>query len=535
MKKIIFIVSMVVSFSAYADCNDQNCVWECGEHCTATLDKTTNTLNIKGYGAMYNYDNENNKAPWRDYADSVKKIAFQNESESLKLTSVGDNAFHSMWANKEVVLSEGIQTLGYGSFYSNTGLENMNIPTTLENIGSWNYAGSQISSIEIPDTVQTIPWAAFQESNAEKIIIPDSITTLPEHTFLACPYLKTVVLGENVQEIFLDSGTGHDVFEHTPLLENVYCKANNQQVCTDVLLASGKTAEQVAAMLKTYTKDENGMYRTSDGQYFASKNDMSYGVDYSCGATTSICATVLSEVGGANCDTIKSCRNLAEMADANEYCNSMSTCKELTDMVASETYCDSLESCKALSDMAASGEYCTTVAECKALNDMVGGENCDSLESCKALSDMAASGEYCTTVAECKALNDMVGGENCDSLESCKALSDMAASGEYCTTVAECKRFMDLMNSGYCEGFATCKEMFNASVINYDGKRYGSLEDLYNGNALPSITRQEQGDGSFAVYKDGVFVGYKGKRIYTMEEANRVTKPTGNTFKIKYR
>ena len=110
----------------------------------------------------------------------------------------------------------------------------------------------------------------------------------------------------------------------------------------------------------------------------------------------------------------------------------------------------------------------------------------------------------------------------------------MASSGEYCTTVAECKRFMDLMNSGYCEGFEACKEMFNASVINYDGKRYGSLEDLYNGNALPSITRQEQGDGSFAVYKVGVFAGYKGKRIYTFNESENVT-GRKNTLKIRYR
>ena len=43
-------------------------------------------------------------------------------------------------------------------------------------------------------------------------------------------------------------------------------------------------------------------------------------------------------------------------------------------------------------------------------------------------------------------------------------------------------------------------------------------------------------DGSYTLYDgDGNVIGFEGKRIYTIEEANQVTKPTGNTVRIKYR
>ena len=516
MKKWVFnfIVILICSFSTRILAADSGSCAPVDENgntigsCSWTFDGQT--LTISGQGPMKDYElyedevvSWRSTAPWADYGLDLKNVVIQN----------------------------GINSVGNYSFYT-TAVEHIDLPNTITSIGRAAFQGArQIKELSIPNSVESIGWGTFNNmASLTSIVIPDAITVLPEHSLSESESLTTIVLGNNVNQIASDAfNNGY--------LSTVYCQETDGhgKSCADLL---GNTA--VASKLQTFAKDGDYYVLTdtngnSTGEYFGSTSDMVKGSDYSCGATTSICATVLSEVGGANCDTIKSCRNLAEMADESVYCNSMSGCKELTDLVASETYCDSLESCKALSDMANENQYCSTVAECKALSDMVGGEICDSLDSCKALSDMANENQYCSTVAECKALNDMVGGENCDSLESCKALSDMAASGEYCTTIAECKRFMDLMNSGYCEGFAACKEMFNASVINYDGKRYGSLEDLYNGNALPSITRQEQGDGSFAVYKDGVFAGYKGKRIYTMEEANRVTKPTGNVFKIKYR
>ena len=45
---------------------------------------------------------------------------------------------------------------------------------------------------------------------------------------------------------------------------------------------------------------------------------------------------------------------------------------------------------------------------------------------------------------------------------------------------------------------------------------------------------QKLSDGSMAIYKEGKLVGYKGKRIYTVEEANKVSGKV-NTVKLRYK
>ncbi|MBR1914871.1 MAG: hypothetical protein IJ830_00320 [Alphaproteobacteria bacterium] len=54
---------------------------------------------------------------------------------------------------------------------------------------------------------------------------------------------------------------------------------------------------------------------------------------------------------------------------------------------------------------------------------------------------------------------------------------------------------------------------------------------------IPTTTKEyNEKDGSYTIKDaEGNIIGYKGKRIYTIEEANLVAKPTGNTIRIKYR
>jgi len=46
---------------------------------------------------------------------------------------------------------------------------------------------------------------------------------------------------------------------------------------------------------------------------------------------------------------------------------------------------------------------------------------------------------------------------------------------------------------------------------------------------------QKLDDGSTAIYRNGKLVSFKGKRIYTVKEADMVTSQTGNTVKIRYK
>ncbi|MBR2299337.1 MAG: leucine-rich repeat domain-containing protein [Alphaproteobacteria bacterium] len=49
------------------------------------------------------------------------------------------------------------------------------------------------------------------------------------------------------------------------------------------------------------------------------------------------------------------------------------------------------------------------------------------------------------------------------------------------------------------------------------------------------LKKIKQPDGSVAIYEIGKFKGYRNKRIYTIQEAEKLSKKTGNTFKLRYK
>ena len=71
-----------------------------------------------------------------------------------------------------------------------------------------------------------------------------------------------------------------------------------------------------------------------------------------------------------------------------------------------------------------------------------------------------------------------------------------------------------------------CKEILK----NYANGKYAAYAENVRYMALKNP------DGSTTYFDDdGNIIGYKGKRIYTIDEATLVSKPTGNTFKLRYK
>ncbi len=70
------------------------------------------------------------------------------------------------------------------------------------------------------------------------------------------------------------------------------------------------------------------------------------------------------------------------------------------------------------------------------------------------------------------------------------------------------------------------------SVINKKNKTTVKYDN--NGNFLKAF--QLNNDGSISIYdKNGNLIGLKGKRIYTVDEAEKISKPTGNILKLRYK
>ena len=92
-------------------------------------------------------------------------------------------------------------------------------------------------------------------------------------------------------------------------------------------------------------------------------------------------------------------------------------------------------------------------------------------------------------------------------------------------TYDECKAHLSEPDSAFWNG-ATINNYINVcdSVCAKNSRR-NQLEEVYNEN-----------DGSYTIFdKNGNVIGYKGKRIYTVEEATKLSKEPGNTFKLRYK
>ena len=94
------------------------------------------------------------------------------------------------------------------------------------------------------------------------------------------------------------------------------------------------------------------------------------------------------------------------------------------------------------------------------------------------------------------------------------------AGGALCKTQADCLKLIEMSNKKtVCSSIADCKE-------------YGRENGLGFGHDF-WLTNP---DGSRTHYDgDNHILGFKNKRIYTVEEASIIASPKGNTFKLKYR
>ncbi|MBR1915241.1 MAG: leucine-rich repeat domain-containing protein [Alphaproteobacteria bacterium] len=305
MKKLILMGFLTISFSVRAQIITGD---TCGNDCSWRLENGVLTVTGSGRIKGYNRDCTNSEitgrcttdAPWFDYAENIEKVVIQNKSDTETFDTIGTHAFEDMFYTKEIILPEGIKTIEDEAFHLNKALETINLPNSLETIGSWALSSGNLSEINIPASVTTIGYAAFDgEKNITTLILPEGLETLNVRICSVCQNLTTVVLPENVSIGY------EEAFVGTPLLSHVYCAKNNQSLCVQILSDSDKTEEEIAKILKQYDK-QGGVYILEDGTKFLSAADMAGGTN-ECKKELGECKRdVLESKGicqGSACDT----------------------------------------------------------------------------------------------------------------------------------------------------------------------------------------------------------------------------------------
>lgn len=157
-----------------------------------------------GFGAFSNSNIEELILP--EGVETVGAAAFYNCYNLTELcfpstvTSLGENMFYKCSSLKKVtILSNNIESIP--NYFLNTcvGITEFNIPTSVTSLGDGAfYMTSQLEVIDIPSGVTNIGAGCFQSSGVTSLFIPDGVTEFKGYTFRGCKNLVSLHLPSNI-------------------------------------------------------------------------------------------------------------------------------------------------------------------------------------------------------------------------------------------------------------------------------------------------------------------------------------------------
>ena len=205
----------------------------CGDEAIWVLD-SQNTLIILGLGKMDNYEN-NYKAPYPSNRirnvviyDGITTIGSQsfwfcNNLTSVTIpetvTEIGYSCFTGCEKLSKIVIPDSVTTIGTNIFSGCTKLSDVTLSNNLKEIpNKCFYMCNALTTVVLPEGLKTIGWSAFgQCKSLESIIIPDGVTKIGDYAFADCKNLVNVTIPSSVKTI------SNDAFANSPKVTlNVY-------------------------------------------------------------------------------------------------------------------------------------------------------------------------------------------------------------------------------------------------------------------------------------------------------------------------
>ncbi len=219
-----------------------------GENITWTLDDE-GLLTISGKGEW----------TWKNLfpvesLSSIKNVVIENG-----ITTIGDNAFYCCYELNSVIIPDSVTSIGDRAFEDCHSLSSISFPNSISHIGVhafenskwlWEtaernefviinhiliYYLSDNKDVIIPEGITEIADNAFYNTGLTSVVIPDSVLRIGRSVFLNCPNLSSVSIPNSVISI------GAFAFDSTEWLETQRNK--NPLVTVNNIIIDGKNAK----------------------------------------------------------------------------------------------------------------------------------------------------------------------------------------------------------------------------------------------------------------------------------------------------
>ena len=128
---------------------------------------------------------------------------------------------------KQVIIDDGVTTIGNSAFSECKSLTSINIPNSVKTIGVCAFSTcTALTSINIPNSVTTIEKGAFSYCyKLKQIDIPNSVTTLSKDLLSDCRALESIRIHKDVVKI------EEAAFDGCSNLTNISCEATTPPTC----------------------------------------------------------------------------------------------------------------------------------------------------------------------------------------------------------------------------------------------------------------------------------------------------------------
>ena len=197
----------------------------CGPNVTYSLNTSTRELTISGTGAMHDYTSEN-VAPWYNERSYIHEVVIKEG-----VTTIGSYAFLDCTNLSSITIPNSVKSIGNFAFEDNSALAAVHYTS---DVAGWcgitfdNYRSNPlyyahnlyigntlVTELVIPESVTEIKDYVFQGCSVTQVTIGNSVTSIGDYAFCKCSGLTSITLPNSVTSI------GDYVFYECPSLSSI--------------------------------------------------------------------------------------------------------------------------------------------------------------------------------------------------------------------------------------------------------------------------------------------------------------------------